>query len=491
MAHIGSFCGFPGDWAYQGKAKLLLKDTVQLVTVSLRFVFREQSEIDVEINWEEFSREERVEIGLKMKLEQTQVLAIQKSILLIGFSVPPFNINRTTKFNVAKIISYYQFSTDSSMQEDDKHFVELQAYLNDGVSSDDEIFAEEFEGIPFRNIDQKGYRPIYCKLNSGYEVRCGKKYITHKDHQTTHYTKNIETLYKLSFIDISLPLKSDNMIADENKDIEISLFKDLENLFNDACAFLSVVCDREILPIYYDYSIYKHNKYIEGRIIPIWSRRKILKVNKSRFAHETHLMGNITAFFECCPISKQLSRGIQHLRLTVYESSAELKLMASCSAIEYFYSFWFWNMDGRQKLIDAASEKSLLISDKTSVKKIEKIKVVTDKTPYLSTIIRFFIDDLGVHHKKYISNEKDAPKFIEIRNGLLHGSFISDDTVIFQAEEIAQKLGTEILFAIMKIISKSDDLRLYETLPIRTPQEDFYSLSDGWIELQKVLDNLD
>jgi len=193
MAHIGSFCGFPGDWAYQGKAKLLLKDTVQLVTVSLRFVFREQSEIDVEINWEEFSREERVEIGLKMKLEQTQVLAIQKSILLIGFSVAPFNINRTTKFNVAKIISYYQFSTDSSMQEDDKHFVELQAYLNDGVSSDDEIFAEEFEGIPFRNIDQKGYRPIYCKLNSGYEVRCGKKYITHKDHQTTHYTKNIET----------------------------------------------------------------------------------------------------------------------------------------------------------------------------------------------------------------------------------------------------------------------------------------------------------
>ncbi|MCA6595792.1 MAG: hypothetical protein IM539_05600 [Pseudanabaena sp. M046S1SP1A06QC] len=488
---IGSFCGFPGDWTYQGKAKLLLKDTVQLVTVSLRFIFTEQSEIDVEIIWDDFSREEQVEIGLKMDRGQTQVLSIQESILLIGFSIPPFNINRTTKFNVIKIISYYQFQTDSSMQEDDKYFAELKAYLNDGISSDDEIFAEEFEGIPFRNINQKGVQPIYCKLNSGYEVRCGKKYITHKDHQTSHYTKNIETLYRLSFIDISLPLKSNDMIADDNKNIEASLFKHLEDLFNYACAFLSVVCDREILPIYYDYSIYKHNKYTEGRIIPIWSRRKILKVNKLWFAHETHLMGNITAFLECCPISKQLSRGIQHLKLTVYESPAELKLMASCSAIEYFYSFWFWNMNGKQKLIYAATQKNTLISDKISVKMIEKIKVVTDKTPYLSTIIRFFIDDLGINYKKYISSEKEAPKFIEIRNGLLHGSFISDDTVMFQAEEIAQKLGTEILFAIMKTNSKSDDSWLYETLPIRTPEEVFYSLSDGWIELQKVLDNLD
>jgi hypothetical protein len=238
---IGSFCGFPGDWTYQGKAKLLLKDTSQLVTVSLRFLFTEQSEIDVEIIWDDFSREEQVEIGLKMDRGQTQVLSIQENILLIGFSIPPFNINRTTKFNVIKIISYYQFPTDLSMQEDDKYFAELKAYLNDGVSSDDEIFAEEFEGIPFRNINQKGVRPIYCKLNSGYEVRCGKKYITHKDHQTSHYTKNIETLYRLSFIDISLPLKSINMIADDNKNIETSLFKHLENLFNDACAFLSVV----------------------------------------------------------------------------------------------------------------------------------------------------------------------------------------------------------------------------------------------------------
>ena len=150
-------------------------------------------------------------------------------------------------------------------------------------------------------------------------------------------------------------------------------------------------------------------------------------------------------------------------------------------------------MDGRNKLIVYAdsSEKSIPVSDTVTVKNIEKIKVETDKMPYLSTVIRFFVDDLGVDYRKYMSSEKTAPKFIKVRNGLLHGSFISDDTVIFQAEEIAQKLGTEILFAIMKKISESDDSQPYETLPIRTPEENFYSLSDGWIELQKVLDNLD
>ena len=143
MPHIGSLGGFPGDWTYQGNAEFILKDTVQLVPVSLRFIFREQSEIDVEIIWDSFSRDEQVQIGLRMDNKQTQVLVMQKSILLIGFSIPPFNINRTTKFNVVKIITYSQFLSDSSIKEDANTFIQLKAYLNDGVSSDDEIFARE------------------------------------------------------------------------------------------------------------------------------------------------------------------------------------------------------------------------------------------------------------------------------------------------------------------------------------------------------------
>ena len=242
MPHIGSLGGFPGDWSYQGNAELLLKDTVQLVPVSLRFTFREQSEIDVEIIWDSFSRDEQVQIALKMDNEKMQQLVIQKSILLLGFSIPPFDVNRTTEFNVVKLITYSQFPTASSIEEDTESIIQLKAYLNDSVSLDDGIFAREFENMSQmyskKFNDQKD--SLYCALNSGYEVRCGKKYITHKDQQTIHFTKNIETLYKFSFIDVivsSINENISNLIVDEPKNIEIFLAKHLECIFNDVCAF--------------------------------------------------------------------------------------------------------------------------------------------------------------------------------------------------------------------------------------------------------------
>ncbi|VXD25237.1 hypothetical protein [Planktothrix paucivesiculata] len=234
------------------------------------------------------------------------------------------------------------------------------------------------------------------------------------------------------------------------------------------------------MPIYYDYSMFYKQKYIYGRIIPIWDRRRIPRTSKSWPTKGIHFLGNITSFLECCPLSKQLSRGIEHLKITVYESTVELKLMAACSAIEYFYSYWFREMNGLSKLINAVSENNQLV----------KLKQVSPgRTPSLSTVIRFFIDDLGIDWKKYMG-DKASPQFIQVRNDLLHGSFISDDIKIFEAEEVAQKLGTEILFSIMKNISKLKDSEEYESLPIRTPEKDFYKLSDGWNEIRDVLDEL-
>ncbi|MFM5962395.1 MAG: hypothetical protein ACKOQ2_35470, partial [Dolichospermum sp.] len=97
---------------------------------------------------------------------------------------------------------------------------------------------------------------------------------------------------------------------------------------------------------------------------------------------------------------------------------------------------------------------------------------------------------LGIDWKKYMNSE-DKPQFIQIRNKLLHGSFTSDDVEIFKAQEVAQKLGTEILFSIMKKISLVNDSSLYDQLPIRTPEKDFYTLSDGWLEIKDILDELD
>jgi len=164
--------------------------------------------------------------------------------------------------------------------------------------------------------------------------------------------------------------------------------------------------------------------------------------------------------------------------------------MAACSAMEYFYSYWFWEIDGLSKLIYGCSENNqLLSSHKKLVKKLKNIQSSSDSTtPTLSTVIRFLVNDLNIEGKKYMDSE-DIPLFIKVRNKLLHGSFISDDK-FFQAEEIAQKLGTEILLAIMKIISKADDAQSYESLPVRPLEKDFYKFSEGWLEIKDILEEL-
>lgn len=500
MTHPGWIGGFPGNWTYQGYAKLLVKDTVQLITISLRLIFIEEVEIDVKLIWKSITDDDRLQIARQMHDELQQILVIKGSILLMGYSMPLFNINDNdgvTNFNVVKFITYSGLPKNFNFEEKSDYFFQLRAYLNDEFSSSDDSFITEFQNTPRpRNIDADTIadkRSLYCALNSGYEVKCGKKYVTNKDHDI-FYRKNIDTLYKLSFIDIRIPLNNqgiNNLIIQEAQEIEVSLARHLENVLNDVCAFLSILCEREILPIYYDYSMCSQNKYISGRIIPIWERRRIPRISQSWPTEGIHFLGNVTSFLECCPLSKQLSRGIGHLKITVYESTVELKLMAACSAIEYFYSYWFWEIDGLSKLIDGCSQNNqLLSSHKKLVKKLKNIQSSSDSTtPALSTVIRFFVNDLNIDGKKYMDSE-DIPLFIKVRNKLLHGSFISDDKEIFQAEEIAQKLGTEILLAIMKIISKADDAQSYESLPVRPLEKDFYKFSDGWPEIKDILDEL-
>jgi len=503
MTDPGWIGGFPGNWTYQGDAKLLVKNTVQLITISLRLIFIEEVEIDVKLIWKSITDHDRLQIARQMHDDLQQILVIKGSILLIGYSMPPVNTNDgITNFNVVKFITYWGLNQNFHVAEKYDYFFQLRAYLNDEFSSFDDSFITEFENTPGqRNIDADTIadkRSFYCALNSGYQVKCGKKYVTHKDHDI-FYTQNIDTLYKLSFIDIIIPLKNqgiNNLIIHEAQEIEVSSAKHLENVLNDVCAFLSILCDREILPIYYDYSMCSQNKYISGRIIPIWERRRIPKISKSWPTEGINFLGNVTSFLECCPLSKQLRRGIGHFKITVYESTVELKLMAACSAIEYFYAYWFWEMDGLSKLIDGCSQNNqLLSSHKKLVNNLNDIKDKNIKdrnnrrTPYLSTVIRFFVNDLSIDCKKYMESE-GSPLFIQVRNDLLHGSFILDDTVIIQAEEIAKKLGAEILFAIMKIISQAHDSQSYEILPVRPLEKDFYKFSDGWLEIKDILDEL-
>lgn len=482
---------FPGDWSYHGNAKLLLKDCVQLIRISLYLTVTDYVDISVKIIWSDISDNEIHEITTKMIDDHQQFIIIQESILLIGCSIPPLYSNDgTTDFDVVRFVTYSENKIRSTIQKDSEHFVSLRAYLNDEVSLHDKYFITEFQNMPSRKNRTSnnliGEQNLYCALNSGYSIRCGKKYIAHKNHNV-FYNNNIDTLYKLSFIDVKLSLIN-NLGIDDPKDVEIA--SHLENVLNDTCAFLSIICVREILPIYYDYSIFTHTKYIDGYIIPVWGRRKIQKNSNSSSNQGINFLNNAIAFLECCPINKQLSRGIQHLKLTVYESSVELKLMASCSAIEYFYSFWFQNMDGLLKIVNESSNTNPLLNLRD--RDFRKLREIRPKTPFLSMVIRFFVNDLSIDWAKYM-NADDTPMFIKVRNDLLHGNSIYDDTLIFQAEEVAQKLATAILFSIMKRNSRADVSQLnelYETLPIRTPEKDFHTISDGWAEIKNILDKL-
>ncbi|VXD25233.1 hypothetical protein [Planktothrix paucivesiculata] len=247
MTHPGWLGGFPGDWTYHGDAKLLIGDAVQSITISLRLLFVEQADIDVKLIWKGITDDEQLKTAVKMQEERQQLLVIQESIFLIGYSRPPFEANNgITNFHVTRFITSSGLPKDCFTEEQTDYFIQLRAYLNDDFSSMDDIFATEFENIPQRrdrNFSTIRTHPsLYCALNSGYEVKCGKKYITHKDHNIT-YTKNIDTLYKFSFIDVSIPLKNKHLtklIIDEAQEIEVSLARHLEQALNDTCAFLSI-----------------------------------------------------------------------------------------------------------------------------------------------------------------------------------------------------------------------------------------------------------
>jgi len=491
MTHLGTLGGFPGNWNFQGDAILIVGDYNKKISVGLQFIFLENAEIDVKLIWNGISEEERIDIAVRMTKCKSQMLIIKQSIVVVGYFAPPFNIsNGVSNFNAIRLITYYKSSQDNEIKEASSYFVQLRAYLNDDYSRDS-TWGEEFMNTA-QQISKSFSKDLglYCALNSGYEIRCGKKYITHNDHSFSH-RRNIENLYKLSFLDVYKPLNTKSIYLDEKEEnySEINELKHLEKLIDDACAFLSIIRDYEIFSIYYDFSIYYQQKYVSGTVIPICNRKKISRISKYFITNGTSLFHNAASFFECCPMNNRLSRGIQHLKLTVCDATVELKLMAACSAIEYFYSYWFWDMHGLQKLIQQATQNENPLA---SLKNLNKLKNdQSGKTPYLSKVIRFFLDEIGVNWRNYDIDidERNPPLFIQIRNDLLHGSFTSNDDVrLFLAEDCAQKIGTEILFKIMKLISKSNDIDSYEKLPIRTPEKEFHTISEGWAELKNIFD---
>ena len=111
-----------------------------------------------------------------MHEERQQILVINGSILLIGYSRLPFNTKGgITNFNLVKFISDWGLHKNFHVAENSDYFFQVRAYLNDEFSSSDDFFITEFENTSEpQNIDADTIadkRSLYCALNSGYEVR--------------------------------------------------------------------------------------------------------------------------------------------------------------------------------------------------------------------------------------------------------------------------------------------------------------------------------
>lgn len=205
MTYPGSLGGFPGNWSFRDDATLVVGDYNQRISVSLHLEFIEETEIDVKLVWEGVSDEKRLDVAIKMPESRHQIIVIQQSIILVGFFILSLNMNNgVTNSNITKLITYSSFPQDIDPCEGSSYFVQLRAYLNDDYSMDD-IWGSEFENMPQlinrttsaeeRHKILEENLNLYCALNSGYEVKCGKKHIKHKDHSVFH-RRNIKTLYQ-------------------------------------------------------------------------------------------------------------------------------------------------------------------------------------------------------------------------------------------------------------------------------------------------------
>ncbi|MBN3899597.1 MAG: hypothetical protein HWQ41_31320 [Nostoc sp. NOS(2021)] len=488
---IDLFRDFPCDWDYQGDAHFLLDELTLLVTISLQLRFTDATELNVKIILKDDNRDENgsfANIDIKSSTANKKAIVIQEKVVLMGSSHMPNYYKPVINFRCYKMFIYSGWNSNLPFGEYVSDFVRLKAYLNDDVSSHDEIFGVEFQGLPKKqnkdlNLGEPEYFSPYCSLNSEYELKCGKSYVIHN--QDSFRQPNIETFYKLSFIDILRSIKTQNNLSLLTHNIQ-----ELEQTMFQCCAFLSILCDYEIIPIYYDFTIYSKclDKQIQGKLVPIWEKAKISRLSKAWPKQGVALHHNAEAFLECCPLDKQLSNGILELRTTVLDVTSESKLYASCSAIEYFYSYWLRNLGGVQKMEKAFIQNSpLLPSDKKFNYSLIDAKKANGRTPALSLTIRFFLDKLGIDWNKYIKKSKGTPDFLNIRNNLLHGKYTDGDLPVIYASQVAEKIAIEVMLYILKKISKSN-IDFYTNIPIEEPINHHTILSDGWSEIVQALD---
>lgn len=202
---------FPSNWNYSGEAKLVIGNFQYIFKINIIFLFAEEIEIEVKIFWDDISLDKIFDIGDNFTNTSNHKLIVQESLILIGNTYFPrcSSYIQPTEFYVNRIITYEK-SFEKTNLLDSFDFCNVRVYLNDQYSGRDDDIISEYINIQryskgkYTNVLERENAGLYCQLNSVYKVQCGQQYAIHKDHNIFFDRKNIETLYKSSFIGIEI-----------------------------------------------------------------------------------------------------------------------------------------------------------------------------------------------------------------------------------------------------------------------------------------------
>lgn len=482
---------FPGSYSYQGSATVLIKELAINTFINTNIFFDGGVDTDLEILWKNDSSLDLDFVDLMRSKGVRSVTVVIKSQMIIiatfresyrslidnldrislnVIKVTSFEVNRNTIFDSGK--RYYEISNSSNIILE-TNWIRTKIYLSNEYCINDWTL-------------ESGAK-IYCLSRSGFYFRCGRSHITHQESRTTR--NNYERTYKFSFIEFIKPIQASDLLATKDylssnqgqDEISYSLnhplleseIRNCEFLSERACDFLSILSNQELSPVFLEYEFHVNGKSMQGKTIPVISRRKLEQHGKSFSCFNYNLTRDFSFFLENSSLHEKINRGISSLRMSVSTNIANLKLISSCSALEYFYSFWLFEMGGFEELLKFANtpDKKRLYSLK------EK-----GKTPQLSAYIKQFILFLNLEDNiEYINFEEEQQFFLDVRNKLLHGQFTSGcDIKIFEASEISQSLATEVLISIMKILNPFCRDKFYKNLKARKPLLSFNSTPDGW-----------
>ena len=481
---------FPGDYNYQGPSTIFIEELALSAFISVNILFDGKVDVELKILWEdESSVTQDFADLLAIKRANAITILVKSQMIIIGtfressrslvdnIERISLNVLRITSFRVNRFGRLYEgkkYYAKSSFPQliSESAWIRIKAYLSNEYCMHDWVIESE--------------EKPYCLLNSGYYFKCG---CTHLMHQESRITRNnYERTYKFSFIEFIRPISPSqsfvitNSTSPNEKTREGITFpegfffldevRNAELLSEIACDFLSVLSNQELSPIFLEYEVHIDGKSVQGKTIPVSSKRKLEQHGRrSRPGHNLNLLRDFSFFLENCPLHEKLGRGIASLRMAVSTDIVNLQLLSSCSALEYFYSFWLFEMNGFDSLLEAEDNQGR----KDLCRNRDK-----GQTPKLSKYLKSFILCLNLGDLEYINLESSQP-FLIVRNELLHGQFTSDhDIEILEAREVAQSLATEVLISIIKNLNSLCCDEFYENLKARRPSHGFTSAPDGW-----------